>query len=84
MTESALAKKLKLKPGQRAALVQAPDGYQDALRPLPDGVEVAEQLNGTFDWVQIFVRSQAELERLLPQVLGAPKPASLLWIAFPI
>ena len=44
MLESALARKMKLKPGQRAALVNAPDGYLKALSPLPAGVEVAEKL----------------------------------------
>jgi hypothetical protein len=83
MTENALAKKMKLKPGQRAAIVNAPDGYIDALRPLPEGVEIADGLNGAFDWVQVFIRNQAELDVLLPQVVGALKPTSTLWLSFP-
>jgi hypothetical protein len=51
MAENALAKKLKLKPGQRAAIVNAPDGYLKELSPLPDGVEMADKLSGKFDWV---------------------------------
>jgi len=42
MPESALAKKLKLKAGQRAAILNAPEGYLEALRPLPDGVELLD------------------------------------------
>lgn len=83
MPENALVKKLKLKPGQRAAVVNAPAGYLDALQPLPEHAELVEELAGQFDWVQLFVGDQAELERLLPPVRAALKPASLLWIAFP-
>jgi hypothetical protein len=83
MPASALARKMKLKPGQRAALLNAPDGYLNELSPLPAGVEVAEKLQGQFDWVQIFVKSKAELDKLIPKVVGALKPESLLWISYP-
>jgi hypothetical protein len=49
MTENALDKKLKLKASQRAAIVNAPSGYVDTLRPLPEGVEIGEALEGKFD-----------------------------------
>ena len=83
MPESALARKMKLKPGQRAALVNAPEGYLKELSPLSAGVEVAEKLQGEFDWLQIFVKNKAELDKLVPKVLAALKPESLLWITFP-
>ena len=83
MTENALVKKLKLKAGQRAAIVNAPGGYIDMLRPLPEGVEVVEALDGTFDWVQVFLKNKAELGTLLPALVGALKPASMLWFTFP-
>ena len=83
MPESALARKMKLKPGQRAALVNAPEGYRKELSPLPAGVKVAEKLQGQFDWAQIFVKSKAELDQLVPKVVRALKPESLLWISFP-
>jgi hypothetical protein len=83
MPESALARKMKLKSGQRAALVNAPEGYLKALSPLPAGVEVAEKLRGQFDWVQIFVKKKAELDKLIPKVVRALRPESLLWISFP-
>ena len=83
MPESALVKKLKLKPGQRAALINPPEGYLAELSPLPPEVELSEQLEGQFDWIQIFVRSKAELDELAPQVIEALKPDSLLWLSFP-
>jgi len=83
MPENLLLKKMKLKPGQHAAIVNAPDGYLEALQPLPENVELARDLAGTFDWVQLFVKTQTELEQALPQVRDALKPASTLWITFP-
>jgi hypothetical protein len=83
MPDNPLAKKLKLKPGQHAAIVQAPEGYVDSLRPLPENVDIADQLEGTFDWVQLFVKNQAELDGLLSLVVAALKPESMLWISFP-
>jgi len=83
MPENALAKKLKLKPGQRAALIGAPEGYLKALSPLPEDVVMSEKLSGKFDWMQVFVKSQAEIDKLAPRVVKALKPESLLWISFP-
>lgn len=83
MADNPLVKKLKLKPGQGAAVVNAPAGYIEGLLPLPEGAVVSQQLEGAFDWLQVFVKTQAELEQVLPGVVAALKPASLLWITFP-
>jgi hypothetical protein len=83
MPENALAKKLKLKPGQRAAVIGAPEGYLKTLQPLPAGVTLAEKLTGQFDWVQVFVKNKAEIDKLAPRLAKALKPESLLWISFP-
>ena len=78
-----LVKKLKLKPGVRAAVVHAPDGYLSGLDPLPEGVRLDEAIDGHYDWVQVFARSQAELSALAPSAVAALKPGSLLWVCFP-
>lgn len=83
MPTASLAQKLKLKPGQRALVVNGPEGYAKELGPLPAGVELAEKLAGKFDWVQVFVKNKAEVDKLLPRVVRALKPESLLWISFP-
>jgi hypothetical protein len=81
-TQNALARKLKLKPG-RAGFINAPAGYLKELGPLPAGVEAVEKLSGKFDWVQVFVKNKAEIDRLAPRVAKALKPDSVLWISFP-
>jgi len=80
MTESALAKKMKLKPGLSAVTINAPEKY---LNELKHDSEISENLSGKYDWIQIFVKSKAELDNLFPKVLKTLKPESILWISFP-
>jgi hypothetical protein len=83
MPESPLARKLKIKPGTRAVIVNPPDGFLRELGQLPDGVEVSHRFQGSFDWVQIFVKDKAEFDALAPKAIQSLKPVSLLWICFP-
>lgn len=83
MAESPLAKKMKLMPGSRAAVVGAPEGYLEQLGPLPEGVEVSSRLQGPFDWIQLFAKTRADLEKRVPAAVRALGPDGLLWIGFP-
>lgn len=78
-----LAAKLKLKANLRAAVWHAPEGYLDELGPLPEGVTIATHLRGQFDWVQVFVKTQDEINALAPKAVAALRPTGLLWISFP-
>lgn len=80
MAESSLAKKMKLKPGSSAAIVNAPENYFEEFK---HDNELSNKLDGKFDWIQIFVKNKAELERLIPKAARALKPESVLWISFP-
>jgi hypothetical protein len=80
MPETTLAKKLKLKPGLKAALIHPPEHYLDDLQ---HDSELSTDLSGKFDWIQIFVKDKAELDRLAPKAAGALKSDSLLWISYP-
>lgn len=81
MPTQSLAKKLKLNPGAQAALLNAPSGYAEMLSTEGDSFDLT--LKGAYDWIQIFVKSKAELDAIMPQVKTALKPVSLLWISFP-
>jgi hypothetical protein len=83
MAGSSLVKKLQLKAGQRAVIINPAPGYLDELGSLPEGVELAEHPEGSFDFVQIFAKDRSELERFLPAALQAIKYDALLWIAYP-
>ena len=82
-TSSPLAKKLKLKPGTRAAVVGAPEGYLAQLGA-PSDVTVSETLDGgPFDWIQVFVRTSAELAALVGPVTAAIASTGHIWISYP-
>ena len=86
MATKTLADKLRLKSGQQACIINMPDDYLQTLAPFPEGIQFSyelEQPNGRFDWIQLFVRSKAELEELVPQAIRCLKPESLLWVSFP-
>lgn len=83
MSLNQLAKKLKLDKARRAALINTPEGYLDQLQPLPEGLHVSQDLSGNFDWIQLFVKTQAEFEALLPEALTAMAKQCMLWISFP-
>ena len=82
-TVSPLAKKLKLKSGSRAAVVGAPPGYLELLAP-PADVDVSEtRVGGPFDWIQVFVRTSAELADVVKPVTAAIAPTGRVWICYP-
>jgi len=80
MPESTTAKKMKLKSGLKAAVINAPEKYLNDLR---HDAEISSGLNGKFDWIQIFVKNKAELDSIAPKAAKALKPESMLWISFP-
>jgi hypothetical protein len=82
VTVSPLARKLKLKPGSRAAIVGAPPDYLERLVP-PLGVTIRDALDGPLDWIQVFVRSSAELAAVVPDVIASLDPKGMVWISYP-
>ena len=80
MPETTIAKKMKLKPGLKAAIVNPPEMYINGLK---HDHEISSSLKGKFDWIQIFVKNKAELGTLAPKAAKALKPESMLWISFP-
>ena len=79
-SESLLAKKLKLKPGLKAAVLNAPDGY---LKGLKHDSDISTKLNGKFAWIQIFAKNKKELDSFAPKAAATLKPDSILWLSFP-
>jgi len=83
MTISALAKKLRLQDAQRALILNAPEGYLDALGEAPEGLEIEHEPSGKFDYSHLFVKHRDELEWFIDPVLGAIQHDSILWISYP-
>lgn len=78
-----LARKLGITEGSRLALLGAPDGFDDELAPLPEGVTVRRRLGGGIDVAVLFVTERRELERRFPAVAKAIFPAGGFWVAWP-
>ena len=78
-----LARRMKLQEGQLAVVLNAPEGALQELEPLPFGVILSENGKIPADWILIFVKNQAELEKVLPKALKLFQPETLLWIAYP-
>jgi hypothetical protein len=79
---SPLARKLRLKPGARAAVVGAPPDYRARLSPRLEPT-LGTSLIGPLDWLQVFVESSAELAAIVPDLIAALDPNGIVWIAYP-
>lgn len=79
MPESLLAKKMKLKSGLKAAVLNPPVEY---LKDLQHDSGISTKLNGKFDWIQVFAKTKKDLASLAPKAARALKPDSIVWLSF--
>ena len=78
-----LPAKLGIRPGHDVRLVDAPDGFEDVLGALPDGVSLRRRGAYRADVVVVFTTSYADLARRVPPLGQAVFPAGSLWVAWP-
>ncbi len=78
-----LVNKLGLKAGARACILDAPPHYAALLGPLPGGLVLRPSLEADLDFLQVFVRSRAALERQVTGLKACLTPAGMLWICWP-
>jgi hypothetical protein len=80
---SSLVKRLRIQPGQRVLILNAPEGHSQSLDDLPEGVEVSETRDGKYDFVHVFVSSSTEYADLGPTAGDAVAYDRLPWISYP-
>jgi hypothetical protein len=80
---TSIVKKLGLKPGMRALVLGAPSGYMNALTPLPDQVEVSQNVGSTHEFVQVFVTKKSDIAKSAKKLLHSATPGALVWITYP-
>jgi|SRR5712664_247523 len=80
---SPMAKKLRLAANHSVAVLNAPDGFLEQLRPGPSDIKTELQPNQAYDAVLLFVKDTDELRRLGPDAIRCAKPSGLLWITYP-
>lgn len=76
-----VSKKLGIKEGTRALLVNAPEEAVQAIDPPP--LERASELNGEFDYIHFFVRTQVEFNDMFPKLKAHLKQTGMLWVSWP-
>jgi len=80
---SSLVKKLGLAPKTKAALLWAPEGFEETLGELPEGVELEDKMTSRTKLTLWFVRSRQELE-METELLSARLPeGASIWIIHP-
>ncbi len=84
MTDEKLQKKLHIKPGMRALVLNAPDAFLAAVQPLPDG-SLADIIptGGRYDYLHLFAQNRDELAQFGPIALATAQPDALFWISYP-
>jgi hypothetical protein len=80
-----LPRKLGIGEDDTVALIGAPDGFEDALGPLPEIAALHTDLadGARYDVIVDFITQRAELEASLPRLREVMAPACGLWIAWP-
>jgi hypothetical protein len=80
MMENKLANKLKLRQEEKNLLLQAPETFVDTVREIPFHASVEGE---DYDYVQLFVQSQEEVNKYAPEALKAVKEDGKLWFCYP-
>jgi hypothetical protein len=86
--ESPVHKRLGLRPGIAGVVVSPPEGDDNPLLPLPEGISTLPQVEdlvaheGQLDYIHYFARSRAELTRTFPQLRERLAPGGSLWISW--
>jgi len=78
-----LPKKLGIKSGFRVALLRTPDDVRAKLRDALADCTTVKVASGALDFVLLFAKSRAELERELTPAARSLAPAGMLWISWP-
>lgn len=80
---SPLARKLRLEPDHRVAILNAPEGYINRLAPGPTEISTDLQPTDSFDAVQLFVNGVEDLRSMGAAAIRAVKPDGILWVTYP-
>jgi hypothetical protein len=75
------SKKMGIKEGARAYLMNAPAEVVKTIGP--SQLDLAEKLNGKFDYIHVFTKSQDEFDNLFPKLKSRLKPTGTLWVSWP-
>jgi hypothetical protein len=78
-----LPKKLGIKDGFRARLVNAPADVRKELKPALTQCEIVSDGKVSLDFAMIFTKSRAEVQSEFSRIAESLAPAGMLWISWP-
>ena len=78
-----LPKKLGIRAGALVALLDAPEGFENTLGTLPEGVRIVRTARGSPQLILLFTKSRADLARHFPAAARALAEGGGLWIVWP-
>lgn len=78
-----LARKLGLKPGGEAVVLQPPRPYDQMVAPFPEGIRLRHRLHPGAEFIHYFTRSESDLSRGFPRLASALADQGTLWISWP-
>ena len=78
-----LARKLGLKPGQRAWFADMPDSVRAEIDPAAIGLIPLAEPEAGMDVAHIFVTTRADLERHVAGLRDRLSPEGMLWVSWP-
>ena len=82
-SQTPLIKKLGLKAGNIACIINPPRKYFEALSPLPADVEIKTALRASLDFVHFFVTGQSEFKTYLKSARDHLQPDGMIWVSWP-
>ncbi len=82
MPEKTICEKLLLKPGRSLCVVNAPEGFIEALEPLPTFARLVNQ-TANADVLLLFTHSQSELNQEIEKRLPTLKESTIFWVSYP-
>lgn len=83
MDVKTFAKKLRLDGSRKNLVINAPAEYAKEIRAIPHDDKFLKKKEGQYDFVQVFARNQAELEKLCKSVAKAGKYDCVFWACYP-
>jgi hypothetical protein len=76
-------RKLRLIPGYRTLIVNAPAGYLELITGIAFDTDPKAQNQHKYDFVQVFGTEKTELDQLVKMYSGSGKYDCLFWICYP-
>src|SRR5436309_703611 len=78
-----LAKKLGIKSGFNVSLLNMPADVKSELRDALVECRIAKNVAGPLDYVHLFTKSRAQIEKEIVRIAKTLAPAGMLWVSWP-